>query len=174
MIIFQPAISGYASCWLLRLDKRNQLGSFNFCFDFEPYIKEFLSKLTFLKMGLENKFSLLIFWGQRRGTVNLCLELLPMSSSLTGTSSHISSGWRVRSWVQDPLGVCVNYQSQKKKNKKNKIKLFGIADIALLLCTTGPIGSTPWGIYGFSKGGRACSPTVEIFRLPEVGRALSF
>lgn len=32
------------------LDKRNQLGSFNFHFEFEPYIKEIMSKLTFPEM----------------------------------------------------------------------------------------------------------------------------
>lgn len=34
---------------------------------------------------------------------------LPMSSGLIGTFSSYRSGWRVRSLVEDPLGVCITY-----------------------------------------------------------------
>lgn len=40
---------------------------------------------------------------------------VPMSSSSTSISSLISSRWRVRSWVEDPLGVCVTLPIKKKK-----------------------------------------------------------
>ena len=39
----------------------------------------------------------------------------PLTSN--GISTFHKNGWRVRSWVQNPLGVCVNYQSKKEKKK---------------------------------------------------------
>lgn len=52
---------------------------------------------TFFPISLHFKHSLVFFD-----------IALPLSSGIIGTSSY-KSGWRVRSSVEDPLGVCITY-----------------------------------------------------------------